>query len=206
MAATLLNISILSSYNVNNFVVLDHSIYGDVLGTPDTDYYNRILKITPPGFNQVEFNNLAAPNDLPPIFPPGEYEVYTSVQLLGSDPTTDPQALPDGIYTLEYGIYLDVPEVLYENTCIKRSIMRIDKIQEKFDNVFMTLDMMECDRAIKAQAKVELSSIYFFIQGAVSAANNCAVIQSEKLYQKADQMLDRFLNNNCGCSGTLYSY
>ena len=40
--------------------------------------------------------------------------------------------------------------------------LALDKIQEKFDNVFMTLDMMECDRAIKAQAKVELSSIYFF--------------------------------------------
>lgn len=82
--------------------------------------------------------------------------------------------------------------------------MRTDKIQEKFDNAFMKLDMMECDMAIKTQQKVTLSSIYFLIQGSIAAANNLASTQSAKLYQQANMMLDNFLKNNCGCSGNNY--
>jgi hypothetical protein len=62
--------------------------------------------------------------------------------------------LPDGIYTLKYTV-----EPAYENFVVK-SIMRVDRIQEKFDEAFMKLDMMECDRAIKTQQKVNLTSIY----------------------------------------------
>jgi hypothetical protein len=82
--------------------------------------------------------------------------------------------------------------------------MRTDKIQEKFDNAFMKLDMMECDMAIKTQQKVTLSSIYFLIQGSIAAANNLALTQSKKLYDQADMMLNNFLKNNCGCSGNNY--
>jgi hypothetical protein len=82
--------------------------------------------------------------------------------------------------------------------------MRVEQIQEKFDGAFMKLDMMECDRAIKTQAKVDLNSIYFFIQGAIAAANNCADVEAIKLYNQADMMLNNFIKNNCGCSGTNY--
>ena len=82
--------------------------------------------------------------------------------------------------------------------------MRVEKLQEKFDGAFMKLDMMECDRAIKTQAKVDLTSIYFFIQGSIAAANNCAIQEATKLYNQADRMLDNFLKNSCGCSGNNY--
>ena len=82
--------------------------------------------------------------------------------------------------------------------------MRIDQIQEKFDSAFMKLDMMECDSAIRTQSKVELNSIYFFIQGAIAAANNCAEVEANKLYTQADKMLNNFIKNNCGCSGNNY--
>ena len=65
----------------------------------------------------------------------------------------------------------------------------------------MKLDMMECDRAIKTQAKVDLTSIYFFIQGAIAAANNCAIIEANKLYNQAQKMLNNFIKEDCGCSG-----
>ena len=68
----------------------------------------------------------------------------------------------------------------------------------------MKLDMMECDRAIKTQSKVDLNSIYFFIQGSIAAANNCAVIEANKLYRQADNMLNNFIKTNCGCSGNNY--
>ena len=35
---------------------------------------------------------------------------------------------------------------------------------------------------------------------AIAAANNCAEIQANKLYNQAFRMLDKFIKNNCGCS------
>ena len=69
---------------------------------------------------------------------------------------------------------------------------------------FMRLDMMECDRAIKTQSKVDLNTIYFFINGAIAAANNCATDTANKLYNQASIMLNNFVRNNCGCSGNNY--
>jgi hypothetical protein len=82
--------------------------------------------------------------------------------------------------------------------------MRTELIQEKFDGAFMKLDMMECDLAIKKQQKVNLNSIYYFIQGAIAAANNCAVATSNKLYNQANIMLNSFINNKCNCYGNNY--
>ncbi len=87
---------------------------------------------------------------------------------------------------------------------VEKTIIRVEQLQEKFDEAFMKLDMMECDRAIKTQQKVDLNTIYFFIQGAIAAANNCAVAESNKLYNQANMMLNNFIKNNCGCSGTNY--
>jgi hypothetical protein len=82
--------------------------------------------------------------------------------------------------------------------------MRVDQIQEKFDNAFMKLDMMQCDMAIKTQAKVQLNSIWYMIQGSIAAANNCAIDTANKLYTQANNMLDNFIRNNCGCTGNNY--
>ena len=90
-------------------------------------------------------------------------------------------------------------------TWVHLPYMRVDRLQEKFDGAFMRLDMMECDRAIKTQSKVELTTISFFINGALAAANNCATVEANRLYLQADKMLNNFLRNNCGCSGNNYA-
>jgi hypothetical protein len=82
--------------------------------------------------------------------------------------------------------------------------MRTEKIQEKFDNAFMKLDMMECDSAIRTQSKVVLNSIWYLIQGSIAAANNCAIDTANKLYTQANQQLDYFIANQCGCTGNNY--
>ena len=107
--------------------------------------------------------------------------------------------LPDGIYNLRYSV---TPSYI---NFVEKSIMRVDRLQEKYDEAFMKLDMMECDRAIKTQQKVELTSIYFFIQGSIAAANNCAVAEANKLYTQANTMLNNFIRNNCNCSGNNYT-
>lgn len=106
--------------------------------------------------------------------------------------------LPDGVYHFTYSI---APA---NENYVNRNIMRTDMIQEKFDNAFMKLDMMECDKAIKTQSKVTLSTINYFIQGSIAAANNSAEYLANTLYMQANKMLDNFIKSNCGCTGTNY--
>lgn len=174
-----LNILVVPTYNSKTFGVIDASVYPDdppVVTSPT-------IEITPPGFDTVS---------LPFIIE--EMTVYNSTTLGLTDVGEDVVILPDGVYYMKYSI-----APAYTNY-VEKSIMRIDHIQEEFDEAFMKLDMMECDRAIKKQAKEDLTTIYFFIQASVAAANNCAVDQATKLYTQAAKMLFYFIENNCGCS------
>jgi len=144
------------------------------------------IEITPPSFNTVS---------LP--FVVEEYNGFNSYTL-GITAVDVYEPLPDGIYHFKYSI-----APAYENY-VEKSFLRTDLLQQKFDEAFMTLDMMECDQAIKKQSFVDLMTIYFFMQGAIAAANNCAEIEANKLYLQADRMLTTFIRHDCGCSGTNY--
>ena len=82
--------------------------------------------------------------------------------------------------------------------------MRIDKLQQKFDDAFLKLNMMECDSALRTQSNVTLNTINFFMQVSLAAANNCAEKEALKLYNQASNMLDTFIKSNCGCTGNNY--
>ena len=177
-----LDILVIPTYNVQTLGIADASTYpvSPAVSSPT-------IEITIPGFGKVA---------LP--FETNELNLFTSTSL-GLTEVGDPLLpLPDGVYYLKYSV---APAYLNN---VERTIIRTDKLQEKFDEAFMKMDMMECDRAIKTQQKVDLNSIYFFIQGAIAAANNCAVIESNKLYAQADRMLNNFIRNGCQCSGTNY--
>ena len=177
-----LDILVIPTYNTLTLGVADASTYP----TDPPSVSGATIQLTVPGFGVI----------LKP-FNVNDFNVYTTSNL-GLSPVGLNQPLPDGVYHLKYTV-----DPAYENY-VERSIMRVEKIQEKFDDAFMKLDMMECDRAIKTQSKVELNSIYFFIQGSIAAANNCATEEAMKLYNQADRMLDNFMRNNCGCSGNNY--
>jgi hypothetical protein len=179
MADPSLNILVVPTYNTYTLGVVDASVYptGFVITSPS-------IQITPPGFDAVSM-----------AFIPNEFTVYNSTTLGISEVTDTILPIPDGIYYFTYSIS---PAYTYS---VEKSIMRVDRLQERFDEAFMKLDMMECDQAIKTQAKVDLNTIYFFIQGSIAAANNCAVIESSKLYETAYKMLNHFIANNCGCTG-----
>jgi hypothetical protein len=179
--ATKLEILVIPTYNTQTLGIADASTY-------DSPPVAATIAITIPGYT--------VPVSLP--FNYDDFNVYNSASL-GLSVVGEPlEPLPDGVYYLHYTI---TPANIYY---VDRSIMRIEKIQEKFDNAFMKLDMMECDLAIRTQSKVTLNSIYYMIQGSVAAANNCAVDAANKLYIQADRMLDNFIRNNCGCSGNNY--
>jgi hypothetical protein len=174
-----LDIVVLPTYNTYNMAVVDASTYPTTPPIPDTPW----IEIDIPGFNAYSA-----------AFVPAETNIYNSTDF-GITTAGNEVSLPDGIYNLKY-----TNNPAYINY-VEKSILRVDRLQEKFDEAFMQLDMMECDRAIKTQAKVDLMSIWFFIEGAKAAANNCAIVQSGTLYMQANKMLDNMIANDCGCSG-----
>ncbi len=181
MADLRLDILVINTYNSLTLGIADISTYPDSppITTPE-------IEITiPNGFDVVT---------LP--FTPNSFNVFNSLILGLSAVGDNLTPLPDGVYTLTYSIHPNA------TSFVTKTIIRVDQLQEKFDGAFMKLDMMECDMAIKTQSKVELNSIYFDIQGAIAAANNCAVDVSNKLYKKANRALDQFIRGGCGCSGT----
>lgn len=178
--ADVLDILVIDTHDANTLGIADISTYATTPVSPT-------ISITVPGFDPVL---------LP--FTPNDFNVFNSATL-GLSVVGDPlQPLPDGVYYLTYSV---APAL---TNFVNKTIMRVDQIQERFDEAFMKLDMMECDLAIKQQQKVELNSIYYFIQGSIAAANNCAVDTANKLYVQASKMLTNFIKNNCGCSGSNY--
>jgi hypothetical protein len=183
MADLKLDILVINTFNTLTLGIADISVYP----TDPPNVSAPTIEITMPGFDPVV---------LP--FVPQDFNVFNSTTLgltaFGSGNTP----LPDGVYFLKYTV-----APAYVNY-VERNIMRVEQIQEKFDNAFMKLDMMECDSAIRTQAKVQLNSIWYMIQGSIAAANNCAIDTANKLYVQANTMLDNFIRNNCGCSGNNY--
>jgi hypothetical protein len=182
MADLKLDILVIPTYNVLSLGVMDASTYP----TDPPDVESPSIKITVPGFGDT-----ILPFDV------NAFNLYTTANL-GITEVGSEQPLPDGIYRLLYTV---APAYL---NYVERTIMRTEKIQEKFDRAFLQLDLMECDGAIKTQSTVTLNAINFFIQGAIAAGNNCAEYEANKLYTQADNMLNNFLRNNCGCSGNNY--
>lgn len=183
MADLKLDILVIPTYNTLTLGIADASTYptSPLVSSPTIE-----IEI-PGGFGLVS---------LP--FNINDFNVYNSASL-GITAVGDPLLpLPDGVYYIKYSV---APAYL---NFVQKTIIRVDRLQEKFDNAFMKLDMMECDLSIKKQQKVDLNSIYYFIQGAIAAANNCAVETSNKLYNQANKMLNQFINSNCGCYGNNY--
>jgi hypothetical protein len=170
------------SYSVNLLAVTDASIYPDdppLVSSPS-------IEIQVPTFGT---------KILP--FVPLETNIFAS-DTLGITEAGCKQALPYGIYHLKYSV---APAYL---NYVEKTIMRIDKLQEKFDSAFLKLNMMECASELRTQSSVTLNTINFFIQGSLAAANNCAEKEALTLYNQASDMLDTFIKSNCGCTGNNY--
>lgn len=178
-----LDIVILPTYDVTTLAVADASTY-------DTDppvVSNPTIEITVPNFDTESL-----------VFTVEETNIFNSTDL-GISTAGNEEPLPDGLYCFKYMVD---PSATYY---VEKTIFRVDQLQQKFDEAFMRLDMMECDGAIKKQSFINLNTIYFFIQGAIAAANNCATVEATKLYNKANSLLDYLNNANCGCSDATFS-
>lgn len=182
MADLKLDFLVVPTYNTYTLGIADASTY-----PPAPPVSAPTIELEVPGFGLVS---------LP--FSINDFNIYTSTSL-GITPVGDPQVpIPDGVYYIKYSV-----APAYQNF-VQKTIMRVDQLQEKFDSAFMKLDMMQCDAAIRKQQMVDLNSIYYFIQGSIAAANNCAVDTANKLYNQANKMLNQFIANKCNCSGNNY--
>lgn len=178
--ADVYNIVIVPTYDEYTLAVVDASTYDPSAPASAT------INIQVPAFDTVDVD-----------FVPETTNIYNSTDL-GITTAGNEEPLPDGIYCFKY-------EKQDSNISVSKRILRTDQLQKKFDEAFMKIDMLECDGPIKKQYFVDLMTIYFFIQGAIASANNCATIPSTKLYIEADKMLDAILNKDCGCSGDNYT-
>jgi hypothetical protein len=182
MADLNLDILVIDTHNTKTLGVADISTYPD---SPPVQ--SPTIEITVPGFGIIS---------LP--FVPDDFNVFNSGSFGLTEVGEDLLPIPDGYYILTYSV-----TPAFENY-VTKTFMRVDQLLERFDEAFMKLDMMECDMAIKKQAKVQLDHIRFLIQGSISAANNCAVEVANKLYLQASKQLTHFIKNNCGCTGNNY--
>lgn len=180
MADLRLDLLVIPTYNSYSLSIADASTY--VTSPPLVN--SPTIEITPPGYLTIS---------LP--FETEGLTTYLSSTLGITGPLEGLCNLPDGVWLFKYSVS---PQ--YKNY-VEKSFMRTEIIQEKFDRAFMKLDMMECDKAIKKQHQVELNTIYFFIQGSIASANNCSLLEAQRLYDAADKMLDKFIYGECGCTG-----
>lgn len=177
MAAVKLDLLIPETHDSKRMLIADVSKYP----SPFT-ISNPTIEITPPGFPVVVLSYTA-----------NGFVVYDSMSLkiTCSDVDCELIDLPDGIYNIKYSI---TPAWQY---FVNKKILRINKLQEKLDRVYLKLDFMQCDEAIKEEDKEILDTIQLYINGAIAAANNCLDSLAMKLYNKALQFIDDFINHRC---------
>jgi len=160
-----------------------HSVY--TLGIADISTY-------PTTFNIVSPTIQITPASLSTVTLPFSAEginIFNSIHLgLSCDGLV---GLPDGIYRFTYSVN---PAYKYS---IDKTIMRVDNIQERFDQAFMKLDFLQCDTDIREEQRRSLNDIYLIIQASVAAGNRCATKLATDLLNRANKMLTRFNKNYC---------
>jgi len=177
MAEPKLNLLFPETHDAQSLLIADISVY-----PVPYSIVNPTIEITVPGFNTLT---------LP--FTAQGFTVYNSMSLeiTCSDLDCELIDLPDGIYRVKYSI---TPAYRY---FVNKSFLRINKLQEKFDTVYLRLDFMQCDQAIREEDFEVLDTIQTYINGAIAAANNCLDVLAMKLYGKASQAIDDFVNHRC---------
>jgi hypothetical protein len=181
----ILDFTIVDTHNVLTIAIADISFYPSNFAVTNPTY-----EITPPSFVKatVSFNE-------------GEVLFLNSNTLNITCVSTAEllTALPDGIWKIKQSI---APAIDF-NT--EKSFLRTTNIEQKFGKAFLKTDLIECNQDVKIEQMKVLDEIYFYIQAAISAANQCNYILAMKLYGYANTMLDNFIRGTCrGTTNTLW--
>lgn len=161
------------------------------LGIVDTSWYNPDIIIETPTIEILPPGYVIATS---PFFMTKALNVYNS-NGVGITKASCEEALielPDGIWKFKYSICPN------DKLFIEKFFLRTDKIQCRYTQAFLNLDLSDCDSNEDKKTKMKkLEEIEFYINGAIAAANNQDPKLATDLYQKADKLLDRY--GNCRC-------
>lgn len=171
MATPTLDIALLDTHSLTSIAILDLSSYpANWVNT------NPSIEITPPGFASVILD-----------FTPSSLQVFKSTNLGVACAWCEESDLPDGIWTFKYSVY---PSYKYY---VEKTFVKVDRLQEKLDEAFLTLDISECDESIKKSDKVILSNVQDYLEMAVAAGNKCVFKLFNTYYNKASTLLNNFI-------------
>lgn len=176
-----------------NFGIIDTHDF-KTLGIVDTSWYNPdivvetpTIEILPPGYT------IAAS----PFFMIKALNVYNSNGLGITKASCEEELidLPDGLWKVKYSICPN------QELFIERFFLKTDKIQCKYEQAFLNLDLSYPSTEVEQQKRKKLDEIEFYIKGAIAASNKQNAKLSSDLYKKADKMLNDYIKNEglCGC-------
>lgn len=171
-----------------DFTVVDtHNLL--TLGIADTSFYptgfsvvNPSYEIIPPSYSKVVVS-----------FVPGEL-LFLNSNTLNITCVADVSlltSLPDGIWKVRQSI----SPAINNNT--EKTFIRTLNIEQKFGKALLKTDLIECNQDVKIEQMKVLNEIYFYIQSAIAAANQCNNILAMQLYNNANNMLDNFIKGKC---------
>lgn len=180
IANTELDLLMMDTHSLKTLAIGDASTYKTGMNIQQPS-----IQITVPGYSPLTMSFVA-----------GGIQVYNSYSLNICSETLEcnQPALPDGIYTFKYTI---TPANVYNVT---KQFFRMEQIYSDLDYAFLKLEIMECDGRIKKQSKETINNIQYYLSGAAASANQCALKQATELYNKARNLLDKFIDNiDCNC-------
>lgn len=167
------------------------------LGIADTSFYpanftivNPTFQIYPPSFNAATV-----------VYGPGSLTTFNSntLNITCVSEFTLLTSLPDGIWTV---IQTIAPAIDHN---LERTFIRTTLIEQQFGTALLKTDMTQCNQDVRIEQQKVLDEIYFYIQAAIAAANQCNNLLAMNLYKEANTMLDNFLRDRCrGVTPTLW--
>lgn len=168
-----LDLALIDTHSLGSICVMDISSY-----PVDWNSVSPTIQITPPGYETVSL-----------VFTPSSLQVYKSSNLGIVCDWCDQVDLPDGIWNFKYSLY---PAITY---FVEKSIVKVDRLQAKFDEAYIMLDITQCDNQIKKIDKEFLSITQDYIDGAIAAGNKCVNKLFDTFYKKAAERINTFINN-----------
>jgi hypothetical protein len=175
-----------------NFDITDTHDF-KTLGIVDTSWYNPdiivetpTIEILPPGYTYA----------VSPFYMIKALNVYNSngVGITKASCEEELVDLPDGLWKVKYSICPN------DKLFIEKFFLRIDKLQCKYDQAFLSLDL-KGDPADREKVR-KLKEVEFYMQGAISASNNQNAKDAHDFYLKAEKLLSKYSNQVsgiCGC-------
>ena len=167
---------ILPTHNLCTIALADISFYPPGI-TPSTPSY----QVFPPNFPSVQL-----------AFDPSSINIYNSnnLNITCTDDSNLITPLPDGVWRVVQTIS---PPSVFSND---KSFLRVEQLVHQLGIAFLKTDMVNCNIGVENEDMKYLVQIWGYIQGAISASNQCNMVLAMKLYKIAERQLRNYMKGN----------